>query len=288
MPILTLEMLQEMAPPLRSRAGAALGRFLLDVLQVQAINDLNDRYASLSPPDFSLHILMDGGITDYQVGYAHRLDSLPRDGAFITVSNHPYGGVDGIMLLDLFGHFRSDYNVLVNKILTLIKPMDPNFIAVSPKTANTKGVEKDSIQGIKSAIAHLRDGHPLGIFPSGAVSDLHLKNLKIYDREWQEPILRLIKKVRVPIVPLRFFGRNSIMYYLLGLISWKIRILRLPHEILNKEGVPTKVGVGETITPEEQDRYSDIGEFGKMLRERVYGMAEPETFVSRSRLGFGK
>ena len=288
MPILSLEMLQEMAPPLRSKAGAAVGKFLLNALEVQSLNDVNDTYAALNPPDFALKVLQSGGITDYKVGNASRLDALPRDGAFITISNHPYGGVDGIMLLDLFGHLRPDYKVLVNKFLSYIKPMDPSFITVIPKTDDSSGVDRESIQGIKNAISHLRDGHPLGIFPSGAVSDLHYKDFKIYDREWQEPILRLIRKARVPILPVRFFGRNSMLFYLLGLVNWRIRTLRLPHEILNKEGVPTMIGIGEIISPEEQSGYDDIGEFGKLLRSRVYGMEKPEIFTSRSRISFRK
>lgn len=286
MPILSLEMLQEMAPPLRSKAGTAVGKFLLKALGIQSLNDVNDTFASLNPPDFAFNVLQAGGILDYQVGNASRLDALPREGAFITVSNHPYGGVDGIMLLDLFGHLRPDFKVLVNKFLSYIKPMDPSFITVIPKTNDSTGVDRESIQGIKNAISHLRDGHPLGIFPSGAVSDLHLKDFKIYDRDWQEPILRLIRKARVPILPVRFFGRNSMLFYLLGLVNWRIRTLRLPHEILNKEGVPTKIGIGEIISPEEQSGYDDIGEFGKMLRSRVYGMEEPEIFTSRSRISF--
>ena len=288
MPIISLEMLQEMVPALKSKAGAVAGQFFLDFLGIQSLNDVNDTYASLSPPDFALNVLKAGGITDYQVGNASILDTLPRDGAFITVSNHPYGGVDGIMLTDLFGHLRRDYKVIVNKILSYIKPMDPGFITVIPKTDGTKTVDSHSIQGIKSALSHLKDGHPLGIFPSGAVSDFRLRDMKIRDREWQEPILRLIQKARVPILPVRFFGRNSAFFYFLGLINWRIRTLRLPHEILNKEGVPTRIGIGAPVSPEEQQEYKDIGSFGDMLRRRVYEMEEPKTFISRSRLSFEK
>jgi hypothetical protein len=33
-----------------------------------------------------------------------------------------------------------------------------------------RGYKKSSITGFKNAILHLRDGHPLGIFPTGEVS----------------------------------------------------------------------------------------------------------------------
>ena len=85
MPILSLEMLQEMAPPLRSKAGAAVGKFLLNALEVQSLNDVNDTYAALNPPDFALKVLQSGGITDYKVGNASRLDALPRDGGRLLI-----------------------------------------------------------------------------------------------------------------------------------------------------------------------------------------------------------
>ena len=47
--------------------------------------------------------------TDYRIGNPERLDMLP-DGPFITISNHPYGGLDGIILIDLFGHIGMGIN----------------------------------------------------------------------------------------------------------------------------------------------------------------------------------
>ena len=129
---------------------------------------------------------------------------------------------------------------------------------------------KESLRGIKEAIEHVRAGHPLGIFPSGAVSDLSLKDRCIRDRQWQEPVIRLIKKLRVPVVPVKFMDRNSDFYYSLGLIDWKVRLLRLVAEVFNKKGKPTRIAIGEIISPDQLSEFNDIKEFSDFLRNKVY------------------
>ena len=47
------------------------------------------------------------------------LDNLP-EGAFITVSNHHFGALDGIILIDLVASRRPGYKVMVNMILNHI------------------------------------------------------------------------------------------------------------------------------------------------------------------------
>ena len=122
------------------------------------------------------------------------------------------------------------------------------------------------------AVRHVKGGHPLGIFPSGAVSDLSLRDRCIRDREWQEPIIRLIMKLKVPIVPVKFADRNSLFYYGLGLIDWRVRLLRLPSEVFNKRGKEARVIIGPVIPPERQAELADPLSFGKFLRDSVYSL----------------
>ena len=92
----------------------------------------------------------------------------------------------------------------------------------------------------------------------------------IRDRQWQEPVLRLIQKLKVPIIPVHFLDRNSNFYYSLGLINWRVRLLRLPAEVFNKCRKRTRIAIGEIISPEEQQKFTDTTSFGNFLRERVY------------------
>jgi len=270
MPLLPVSEIEKISPLFRGKAGNAFASSLRKLLSISRLSDIYDEIDSFRGPEFARVLLERLGIK-YELEGAEKLSSLPQ-GPFITISNHPYGGIDGIILVDLIGHLRNGFKVMVNDFLNIIEPLSPNWIAVNPKNNDSAGVTGKNIQGVKEVLSTLRNGEPIGFFPSGAVSDLKLKGMSIRDREWQEPLIRLIRKARVPIVPIRFFDHNSTLFYLLGLINWKLRTLRLPHEIVNKAGARIRVGVGDILTLEEQDRHSETDSFGIWLRNSVYGM----------------
>ena len=268
MPLLTLNELEKATPLFRGKCGNALCRLLMSMLSIDKVNNLYDRNNSVNGPDFAKAVLEDIGV-EYEVMNPEVLDNLPY-GPFITISNHPYGHIDGVMLVDLFGHIRPDYKVMVNKFLGRIETLEDNFICVTPTGESRTVPTKESIQGIKDAVAHIRSGGVLGLFPSGAVSDLSLKDRCIRDREWQEPVIRLIKKMNVPVIPVHFLDRNSDFYYSLGLLDWKVRLLRLPAEVFNKRGKVTRISLGEIILPEQLQKYESIDELRDFLRNKVY------------------
>lgn len=268
MPLITLNELEKATPLFRGKCGNALCRGLMRVLCIDKVNDLYDRNSFIKGPDFAEAILKDIGV-QYEVLNPEVLKTLP-DGPFITISNHPYGHLDGVMLVDLFGHIRPDFKVMVNKFLGRIKTLDENFICVTPTGNERTAPTRDSIQGVKDAVAHIRSGGALGLFPAGAVSDLSLKDGCIRDRQWQEPVIRLIKKLNVPVVPVHFIDRNSNFYYSLGLIDWKVRLLRLVAEVFNKKGKQTRIAIGEIISPDQLSEFNDIKEFSDFLRNKVY------------------
>lgn len=274
----------ELVPVFRGKLGNTFGKWLFHCLSVDKLNDLYDRNAHIKGADFAAAVLKDLGV-EYQLGFAgtslsreetiEKIRELVGDGPFITISNHPYGSLDGVAIADLMAHIRPDYKIIVNKILARIKALEQNFITVTPTGEERTAPTAASISGIKQAMLQLKNGGGLGIFPSGAVSDKSLKEGCIRDRQWQEPIIRLIKKANVPVLPIRFFDGNSSLYYNLGLIDWKVRLLRLPAEVFNKAGKPFRIGVGNLISPEEQKKISDIGAFSNFLRSSVYDMEMP-------------
>ena len=268
MPLLTLNELEKASPLFRGKSGNDFCKMLMRMLSIDKVNDLYDRNVCCSGPDFAEAILDDIGI-EYEVLNKNILNKLP-DGPFITISNHPYGHIDGVILVDMLGHIRPDFKVMVNKFLGRIAALKDNFICVTPVGTERTSPTKDSIQGIKDSVAHIRNGGVLGLFPSGAVSDLSLKDRCIRDREWQEPVIRLIKKLNVPVVPIHFLDRNSDFYYSLGLLDWRIRLLRLPAEVFNKRRSQTRIALGEIILPEQMQEYDDIHMLRDFLRNKVY------------------
>lgn len=268
MPLLTSEDLGGAASVFRGRLGEALWQGLSRVFSIDRINELYDTCSCFSGSDFAGKVLAYIG-ADYQVLNPGVLSALP-DGPFITISNHPYGSIDGLILVDIFGHARPDFKVMVNGFLGRIEPMRECFICVTPNGNERNVPTQDSIKGVKDAISHVRAGHPLGIFPSGAVSDFSMRDGCVRDREWQEPVLRMIRRLEVPVVPVHFLDMNSWFYYSLGLVDWRVRLLRLPSEVFNKRGKRMRVALGEAITPEQQRGFADIADFGTYLRNTVY------------------
>lgn len=78
-------------------------------------------------------------------------------------------------------------------------------------------------------------------------------------------------KMNVPVVPVYFADRNSVLYYSLGLLDWRIRLLRLPAEVFNKRDKKVRVILGNIISPEEQRGFEDTDDFRPYLRSKVYG-----------------
>lgn len=280
MPVVTVEEAMALAPALEGRAG--LVRFLMSLTGVDKVNSLYDRCLPLEGADFSAALLKDVGI-DYLVSGFEHLKAL-AEGPFITVSNHPYGHLDGMMLIDLVGHVRPGFKLMVNQVLAHIRALGVNFIEVDPTGSERLAATAKSVGGVRAALTTLGEGEPLGLFPSGAVSDLSIRDgFRIRDREWQEAALKFIRKAAVPVLPVRFFDRNSLFYYFLGLFDYRVRLLRLCHEVFNKKGRTVRVGIGPVIRPEEFGNMS-LEELSTFLRSRVYSMQPSGDFVPRNSL----
>ena len=280
------EAARRLSPVFEGRKGKLLFDLAARVTGIRKVNALHDRVdkSGAKPgPDFAKGLLDDIGV-DFRIGNPERIDTLP-EGPFIVIANHNYGHLDGICLVDLFGHARPATKVMVNEMLLWIHGLAPSFIAVNPTVTQRKGASATSINGVRNALLQLRSGEPLCLFPSGAVADLKPReHWTLQERDWQDAAVRLIRKARVPVVPVRFFDRNSRFYYALGLIDYRVRLVRLLHELFNKEGTCPRVGIGAPISVEEQEQYTDLQAFKSFLRSSVYDMPLPESFINRSRL----
>lgn len=283
--IITAEQAPTLSPVFQGRKGRLLFNLALRITGIDNINGTHDRLekAGVTPgPDFAKGILDDIDV-DFQVGNPERLSSLP-EGPFIVIANHIYGHLDGICLVDLFGHVRPQSKVMVNEFLMWIHGLAPNFISVNPTLDKKEGATATSVNGVKNALLQLQSGEPLCMFPSGAVADLKPReHWTLSEREWQDAAIKLIRKARVPVVPVRFFDRNSAFYYALGLIDYRVRFVRLFHEVYNKRGTNPRVGIGPIISVEQQEAVPEA-EYKQFLRQSVYEMPVPEQFIKRSEL----
>lgn len=276
--IIDVGVMQRLSPVYRGKWGKKLAKWSMKAFAIDKVNWVYGRSCHLRGAEFADSLLKDLGV-DYRIGNPERLQHLP-EGAFITISNHPYGGIDGVMLIDLMAAIRPDYKLMVNQLLSLVATMEDNFISVRPKTGD-KNDPTESINGIRRTLQNLKDGHPVGFFPAGAVSMFRFKILKVRDREWQETIIRLIQMAKVPVLPIRFFDQNSHFFYFLGVIDWRVRSFRMPSEIFNKDRQFPRIGIGEWLTAEEIALFKNSKALGKRLRDAVYKMPLPAAFIPR-------
>ena len=84
---------------------------LMKLMKLDNVNYLHHRNLNTPGAAFVRGLLDDFHLT-MRVDGADVLNNLPA-GSFITVSNHPFGALDGIMLIDLLASRRSDYKVMV-------------------------------------------------------------------------------------------------------------------------------------------------------------------------------
>lgn len=245
--------------------GTFFGWILMKVLKISTINRIYKRNKHLSELDF-LNALLD----DFQIKFEipeEDLKRLPKEGPYITISNHPLGGIDGILLLKLMLEQRKDFKIIANFLLHRIEPLKPFIMPVNP-FEDRKDV-KSSVTGFKNALLHLRDGHPLGVFPAGEVSTYKDGKL-VVDKPWEEAAIKLIKKAEVPIVPIYFHAKNSRLFYRLSKISDTLRTAKLPSELLTQKRRVIKVRIGRPISVKDQREHGELKAFSSFLRQKTY------------------
>lgn len=256
--------------------GRQVTNFVYWLLELKRVNYIQNKHADKLGPDFSDATLEECGITiDYK---EEQLSRIPAEGGFITISNHHFGSVDGLILSSLVGHRRPDFKILTTFLLAKIPSLKPCFLPVDNLSSSNQG---RSVAGIRMALEQISRGEGLGFFPAGEVATYQKKDKRsavskkkvIEDIPWAENIIKVIKKSKQPVVPIYFEGTNSKMFHFLGKIHPRLRTVRLVHELFNKDGLTVKVRIGQPITPEEIAAFgNDIPALGKYLRNRTYAL----------------
>jgi len=245
--------------------GTFVGWLLMKLTKISTLNGIYNRNKHLSELEFLDAILEELQIK-FEIPQAD-LKRLPKEGAYITVSNHPLGGIDGILLLKLMLEQRDDFKIIANFLLHRIAPMKPYIMPVNP-FEDRKDI-KSSIVGFKNAITHLRNGHPLGLFPAGEVSTYKDGKL-IVDKAWEAAAMKLAQKANVPIVPIYFHAKNSKLFYKLSKISDIFRTAKLPSELLTQKRRVIKVRIGRPISIKDQLEYTTLESFSEFVRKKTY------------------
>ncbi len=237
-------------------------------LKFEETNRAYDRLLELSRSSgtFFDHGLETMDVT-YEVSDEDR-ERIPKDGPLITVSNHPFGGIDGVALGHLLTQVRGDVRILANRLLGQIEPIKPWLIEVDP--FGGEGSVKSNLAPMRQALKWLRGGGCLQLFPSGTVSHLHARRRQVTDPEWVSNLGGLIKRSKATVVPIYFEGCNSNLFQALGLVHPRLRTLLLARELMNIRGRCLRMRVGNQISASRLAKFQSDETMMGFLRLKTY------------------
>jgi len=171
------------------------------VEKMLAIDKVNQIYyeAATSPAEDDTHFtgrILNSMRVEYEVR-DEDLDRIPKSGPVVVVANHPYGGLEGIILGSLLKSARPDVKLMANFLLERIPDLRDFFIFVDPFGGSDS--TKTNMKPLKDTMTWLKDGGMLGVFPGGEVSSVDVRKGGIVDPAWSTTIAKIIKKTGVPV-----------------------------------------------------------------------------------------
>ncbi len=212
----------------------------------------------------------------------NELKKIPSSGGSVVVSNHPFGVVEGLVLIRALKTVRPDVKIMANFMLGLIPEMHEHLISVDP--FGRKNSHSDNISGLKEAVKWVKSGGMLVVFPAGEVSNLKLKDGKVEDSAWSPTIGGIIKRTGASVVPVFFNGRNSFLFQLMGIIHPHLRTMLIPRENLNKQSDTVKFAVGSTVSGERLSAFETNQDLIEYLRFRTYSLKSRFKIKKKSNL----
>ena len=271
-PLLDHKTMQD-ALGVKGLSGKVLTRLLFGVLGMRKANRIHASKARPDGPAFSEEVLEDLGVS-YEIP-EEQLAHIPAEGGFISVSNHHFGAIDGMILNSVIGSRRSDYKILTTYFLSMVAHLKDWFIPVD--NFATGGAK--SVSGIRTALEHIDGGGALGLFPAGEVATWQKKKDRtavsgrrvVEDKPWAENMMKLVRNSGLPVIPIYFDGTNSRTFHVMGRIHPILRTLRLVREMTGAKGKNVKVRIGQAI-PAAQLAELDDKVLGQYLRNRCYAL----------------
>jgi putative hemolysin len=246
--------------------GTVVEETLLQILNYKILNKVYCKTCDKDPV-----LLINSLLEELDLRYEipeEDLRNIPESGGFITVSNHPYRGIDSILLLKIILERRSDFKVMASASFQRIDALRDIIIPVTK--SERPDDKRSSFTGIREGILHVKNNHCLGIFPAGEITSEFEISKIILDTGWQTSALKFIKNSCVPVIPVYFHGTKSKLSYIIRKINPLTRFADLPAELVNKRNRIVKIRIGSQVTPREQSKFKDIARYGRYLRARTY------------------
>lgn len=232
--------------------------------------ELNDLYTSVNQPEDEDRI-WERILRSLNVAYEvapEDIANIPPRGPLVVVANHPYGGIEGVILAALLGSVRNDVKVMANLVLCSFPGLRKSLIPVDP--FGTQAAATSNVRGLKAAIAWVRKGGALAVFPAGEVAHVDMSQLAITDPAWHEAVAVIIRRASAAAVPVFFHGSNGPLFQVLGMVHPLLRTVMLPSELLNKRNQVFKVRIGHPLSSRKLSAFPNDAEMTAYLRWRTY------------------
>jgi putative hemolysin len=199
------------------------------------------------------------------------MGNISDNGRYIFASNHPLGGLDGIILIHLLGKKYQDVKFPVNDLLMYIPQLHSVFVPI-----NKHGSQ--SSQNAKMLEEAYSSHTQILYFPAGLCS--RKQKGRIEDLEWKKNFIAKAVKHQRDIVPVYFSGRNSNFFYNLAKlratlgIKANIEMLYLVDEMFKQKGESITVKIGKPIPFSMFDNSRPPQAWANWVKSRVYEMSQ--------------
>jgi putative hemolysin len=219
------------------------------------------------------------------------LGHIPRQGPTLIVVNHPFGILEGAVLLALLTRMRSDVKFLANGILEAIPELRRLLVPVD--SLGGAGVARSNQTGIRKSVEFLSAGGLLVVFPVGEVSHFQWKERSITDPKWSPAVARMLaiasrRTASISVIPVYVQGSNSLLFQALGLVHPRLRTIMLVRELLNKRRTTVEVRIGSPVAAEKLLAIASDEKRTEYLRWRTYLLASRNEYKPRTALPFLK
>lgn len=205
-----------------------------------------------------------------------QIDNIPPEGPVVVVANHPHGLVDGMIMADLIGRRRTDYKILTRALLTGIDEVAASYMIAVP-FPHEPDAQRKSVEMRAKAMAHLREGGVISVFPSGVVASSDTLFGPAIEQEWNVFTAQMIRRSGAQVVPVYFPGSNSRLYQVANRISATLRQSFLLHEVVRSCNRPQRPVVGRPVPPEQMKLLeTDPRGFMAWLREHTLSLGDKD------------
>jgi putative hemolysin len=214
--------------------------------------------------------LVDAALKFFQIKYkVYGTENIPLSGRHIFVSNHPLGGLDGLVFIHEMAEHYASIKFPVNDILTIIENLSGLFLPV-----NKHGIQnKDAVRILEQTYA---SESQILYFPAGLCSRKSKGVIK--DLRWHKSFITKAVQHKRDVVPAFFSGRNSDFFYnlanirsMLG-IKANIEMMYLPDEMFRQKGKEISLIFGKPISWSLFDGTKTALEWAEWVKLKTYAL----------------